>query len=232
MPLFQLLLACLAFYLVALLIGEGVRLLETAIYGPMTIWPRWLTQTIIASLIGGSIAFWTVLRWFKAKDSKFFAYYLMLDYAYSAKTRDANSPELEVRIATFQSEIAAAMDSDVDEVLVVGHSSGAHLGVSILSDLIRLDGVSVNGPKLSFLSLGQVVPMVSFLPKAYRLRADLQLLSTQENITWVDVTAPGNGCAFALCDPVSVSGVATDAKRWPFVLSAALTQALSPARWK
>jgi hypothetical protein len=29
-----------------------------------------------------------------------------------------------------------------------------------------LDGVSVNGPKLSFLSLGQVVPMVSFLPKA------------------------------------------------------------------
>ena len=91
----------------------------------------------------------------------------MHDYAYSAKTRGANPPELEVRIATFQSEIAAAMDSDVDEVLVVGHSSGAHLGVSILSDLICSNGVSANGPKLSFLSLGQVVPMVSFLPKVY-----------------------------------------------------------------
>jgi hypothetical protein len=67
MPLVQLLLACLAFYLVALLIGEGVRLLETAIYGPMTIWPRWLTQTIIASLIGGSIAFRTVLRDFRVE---------------------------------------------------------------------------------------------------------------------------------------------------------------------
>lgn len=67
MPLVQLLLACLAFYLVALLIGEGVRLLETAIYGSMTIWPRWLTQTIIASLIGGSIAFWTVLRDFRVE---------------------------------------------------------------------------------------------------------------------------------------------------------------------
>ena len=55
---------------------------------------------------------------------------------------------------------------------------------------------------------------------------------TQENITWVDVTAPGDGCAFALCNPVSVSGVATDAKRWPLVFSAAFTQALSPARWK
>ena len=67
MPLVQLLLACLAFYLVALLIGEDVRLLETAICGPMTIWPRWLTQTIIASLIGGSIAFWNVLRDFRVE---------------------------------------------------------------------------------------------------------------------------------------------------------------------
>ena len=49
-------------------IGKGVWLLETAICGPVTVWPRWLTQTIIASLIGGSIAFWAVLRCFKAKD--------------------------------------------------------------------------------------------------------------------------------------------------------------------
>ena len=91
----------------------------------------------------------------------------MYDYAYSAKPRSANPPKLEVRIATIHFKIAAVMDSDVDEVLVVGHSSGAHLGVSILSDLICSNGVSANGPKLSFLSLGQVVPMVSFLSKVY-----------------------------------------------------------------
>ena len=72
------------------------------------------------------------LRWFKAKDAKFFAYYLMHDYAYSASTRGANPAELEARMAEFRSEIAAAMQSDVDEVLIVGHSSGAHLGVSII----------------------------------------------------------------------------------------------------
>jgi hypothetical protein len=36
-------------------------------------------------------------------------------------------------------------------------------------------------------------------------------------VTWVDVTAPGDGCAFALCDPVAVSGVAPprgSAGRW------------------
>jgi len=119
----------------------------------------------------------------------------------------------------------------VDEVLVVGHSSGAHLAVSILADLIRENRVPTDGPALAFLSLGQVVPMVSFLPDAHRLRGDLQYLSSRDALTWVDVTAPGDGCAFALCDPVSVSGVAPPDKRWPLVFSASFTQTLSPERW-
>lgn len=187
-----------------------------------------IAVTVSASLLS---AVW-LLGWFKSKDGKFFAYYLMHDYSYSASSRGANPPELEARMAVFQDAIAEALRADVDEVLVVGHSSGAHLGVSILADLIRAGRVPAQGPKLSFLSLGQVVPMVSFLRDAHRLRADLQYLSAQDALTWVDVTAPGDGCAFALCDPVSVSGVAPSDKKWPLVFSAAFTQSLSPARWK
>ena len=172
-----------------------------------------------------------VLRWFKKKDGKVFAYYLMHDYAYSARWNGANPPALEARMAEFADRIAEALLDDVDEVLVVGHSSGAHLGVSILADLHRSGRMSVDGPVLSFLSLGQVVPMVSFLKDASRLRRDLHFLS-QQSMPWVDVTAPGDGCAFALCDPVSVSGVEAPGKRWPLVISAAFTQTLSPARWK
>ncbi len=173
-----------------------------------------------------------VLLWFKARDNKLFAYYLMHDYAYSAQHGGANPPALEVRIAAFADEIATALREDVDEVLIVGHSSGAHLAVSILSDLVRAGQVPKSGPALSFLSLGQVVPMVSFLPRAHRLRADLRFLSACDQVTWIDVTAPGDGCAFALCDPVSVSGVAPKDKRWPLVVSAAFSQTLSPARWR
>lgn len=139
-------------------------------------------------------------------------------------------------MAEFRQRIATALRGDYDEVLVVGHSSGAHLAVSVLADLIRADPMHErlpdNPPALSFLSLGQVVPMVSFLPGAVRLRTDLHFLSTRDALTWVDVTAPGDGCAFALCDPVSVSGVAPAGKRWPLVISAAFTQSLSPKRWK
>ncbi|MEM8579238.1 MAG: hypothetical protein AAGF60_15420, partial [Pseudomonadota bacterium] len=141
----------------------------------------------------------------------------------------ANPPELEARMAEFGTRIADAMAEGWDEVLVIGHSSGAHLGVSILADLVRQGRVQGT---LSFLSLGQVVPMVSFLPEARRLRADLRDLSASPALTWIDVTAPGDGCAFALCDPVSVSGVAPPRKRWPLVLSAAFTQTLSPKRWR
>ena len=174
----------------------------------------------------------TILRWFKSIDNKLFAYYLMHDYAFSAHYKGAIPPALEARMADFGDLIAQALSEDIEEVLIVWHSSGAHLAVSILADLIRDGRAPKGGPKLAFLSLGQVVPMVSFLPNADRLRRDLAFLSAASDVTWVDVTAPGDGCCFALCDPVAVTGVAPDDKLWPLVISAAFTQSLTPARWK
>ncbi len=182
-------------------------------------------------VLAGAAAGVGLLRLFRRYDHKVFAYYLMHDYAYSAMAGGANPPELEARMTQFRATIRNAMQREYDEVLVVGHSSGAHLAVSILADIIRA-GLPADGPALGFLSLGHVVPMVSFLPRANRLRADLQYLAARPDVTWIDVTAPGDGCAFALCDPVSVTGVAPSDKRWPLVISAAFTQTLSPTRWR
>ena len=227
------LLVQLAFALLVFkLIGDGVQAGGAALGGLIGN-PGWLRYpvTMIAWGLGGAAAV-LILRWFKSKDGTFFAYYLMHDYAYCASLRGKTPPELETRMAEFRREIAAALTSGVDEVLVVGHSSGSYLGVSILADLIRSGEMPENGAALGFLSLGQVVPMMSFLPDAHRLRADLRYLSAREELAWVDVTAPGDGCAFALCDPVAVSGVAPENKRWPLVISAAFTQTLSEKRWK
>ena len=181
--------------------------------------------------IGGAALTWAVLWRFRKADGRFYAYYLMHDYAFTAQSGGANPPALEARMAEFGDRIAEALLQDWDEVLVVGHSSGAHLAVSVLADLVRAGRVPERGPALGFLSLGHVVPMASFLPRAQKLRGDLAYLSARRELTWVDVTAPGDGCAFALCDPVSVSGVAPEDKRWPLVVSAAFTQTLSPERW-
>ncbi|MCK0138463.1 hypothetical protein [Aliiroseovarius sp. F47248L] len=196
-----------------------------------------LTLRSEAMVIGYWVGFATtvtvLLQWFRKVDNRLYVYYLMHDYAYSARSKGANPPKLETRMGLFADQIADALCSDVEEVLVVGHSSGAHLAVSVLADLLRAGRVPKDGPALAFLSLGQVVPMVSFLPDAHRLRRDLHDMSVQNCIPWVDVTAPGDGCAFALCDPVAVSGVAPEnSKNWPLVVSAAFSKTLSPARWK
>jgi len=220
--------------LLQLIVAVIAARLVGGLLGWLLSWLSFLPAVIVSGLVwAAALAVLVVLlRWFKSIDNKIFAYYLMHDYAYSARYNGATPPELETRMDKFGDLIALALLSDVDEVLVVGHSSGAHLAISILADLLRKRRVPADGPTLSFLSLGQVVPMISFLPKAGALRADLQYLSLTDEITWIDVTAPGDGCAFALCDPVGVSGVETEGKRWPLVFSAAFTQSLSPERWK
>lgn len=195
------------------------------------------TQGFVWSLVSGAV-FWAIflpiaiglLRFFKSHDDKTYAYYLMQDYAYSAKRRGAYPDEIEARLVEFRHRIEAALrEGGIDEVLVVGHSSGAQLAVSVVADIVRSSRFHDTGPSLSLLTLGQVIPMVSFLPEAGRLRRDLRLLSTSEAITWLDVSAPGDGCCFALSDPVSVSGVAPKrGQRWPVIISAAFSKTLSP----
>ncbi len=173
-----------------------------------------------------------ILAWFARHDNLILARYLLHNYAFSSEIGGANPPALEARITEFEEVLAEAMTGDFDEVLVVAHSSGAHIAVSMLSDLIRGGRAPEGGPVLSLLTVGQVIPMVSLLPTAARLRADLNYLSASDRLTWIDVTAPGDGCAFALSDPVAVSGVAPENQRWPLILSGAFTQTLSPERWK
>ncbi|MCU4654530.1 hypothetical protein N8I71_16955 [Roseibacterium sp. SDUM158016] len=185
---------------------------------------------IVAGLGIGLLAAGTLLRWFRRRDH-LLAWYLMHDYAFSAQFEGAYPPEQEARMAEFADRIAGALGGGADEILVVGHSSGAYLAVSILADLLRGGRVPEAGPVLSLLTLGQVIPMVSFLPRATRLRDDLARLGESDRLAWVDVTAPGDGCAFALCDPVAVSGMAGPDKRWPLVLSAAFSKTLSPEAW-
>ncbi len=212
--------------LVALLVAGGAGLFLGRVISP------WLGLPVAALLLV------LLLRLFRRLDRHLYAHYLMHDYAYSASRLGAYPPELADQIRLFAGRIEAALDSEVDEVLLVGHSSGAHMAVSVLAEVLRGRGMEAgggrgdDGPALSLLTLGNVVPMVSFLPRAQALRRDLHDLSRAEGIFWLDVTAPGDGCCFALCDPVAVSGVAPRARRWPLVISAAFSQTLSPERWR
>ncbi len=218
-----------ALYPIVMLIGQLLLAVLAAWFAGSTV--SSLTWPGVGWIVALPIVIW-ILRRFRKLDDRLYAYYLMHDFAFSAGRRGENPPVLEERMREFAQRIADALESETDEVLVVGHSSGAHIAVSILADLIRAGRVPANGPSLGLLTLGHVIPMVSFLPEAKRLRRDLHFLSTRDELAWIDVSAPGDGCAFALCDPVAVSGVATRDGKWPLVISAAFTQTLAPETWR
>lgn len=218
-----------AMYPVVMLLGQLALALLAAGgigWGLSFLLPGWL-----AYLLGLGVVV-PILQGFRRIDGRFFVHYLLLDFAFTAKHKGRNPPELERRLDEFALRIRRELeDPTLDEVLVVGHSSGVHLAVSVLARVIRAGGVPEG--KLGFLSLGHAVPMQSYLPQAQHLREDLRYLSTREELFWLDVTAPGDGCSYALCDPVSSSGAAPrEGKRWPIVISAVFSESLSPETYR
>ncbi|MGY6549736.1 MAG: hypothetical protein ACXIU7_12150 [Roseinatronobacter sp.] len=218
-----------AMYPVVMLLGQlAVALLGAASlgWGLAFLLPGWVAWPL------GLMVVPPILHGFRRIDGRLFVHYLLLDFAFTARHKGRNPPELEARLDDFASRIGAALaDPALDEVLVVGHSSGVHLAVSVLARVVRAGGVPEG--KLAFLSLGHAVPMQSYLPHAQALRVDLRDLSRSDALFWLDVTAPGDGCSYALCDPVSCSGAAPDtAKRWPIVISAAFSESLAPETWR
>lgn len=214
-----------ALYPIAMLTGQALVALAAA---AVLVRVLALAVPLPLAMVAGAALVWAVLAGFRRLDGRLYAYYLMHDFAFTARDGGACPPALEARLAVFADRLAETLQGDWDEVLVVGHSSGAHLAVSVLADLIHSGRVPPDGPALGLLTLGHVVPMASFLPRARRLRGDLRFLATRSEVAWVDVTAPGDACCFGLCDPVAVSGVAPPDATGPLVLSAAFTRTLSP----
>lgn len=209
-------------YPVAMLIAQLLIALALA---------AWVTRALPGwwGLAGIAVAA-AVLALFRRADRWLYAYYLMHDYAFAAHLGGAYPPALEARLARFTDRLAGALAGDVDEVLLVGHSSGAALAV-MLAAAVERRGLPA-GARLSLLTLGQAIPMQAFLPRAERLRGDLAQLAASRAVTWVDVSAKGDGVCFWLTDPPAICGVAPPDAHQPLVFSAAFSDTLSPAKWR
>lgn len=128
---------------------------------------------------------------------------------------------IEERMDAFASRIAdvACAGSDApDEVLVVGHSVGATLGLSVLARVLdHLAAATARSP-IALLSLGHCIPLQSALSQAQRLRHDIQRVA-RSDIEWLDVTSPIDWAAFPGVDPVVAAGLEAPAGWHPRLVS-------------
>jgi hypothetical protein len=97
---------------------------------------------------------------------------------------------------------------DDDEVLVVGHSSGSMLAVSIVARVLaRLPAGPAARPVLSLLTLGQCIPVLGALPPAEGFRQELLAVAGSDRVDWIDYSAPPDACCFPLVDPLAACGL-------------------------
>lgn len=194
----------------------------------------WAAGSLAASALGPAgwaaapAAFLLAMRASRASDGALLVHYLMADLAFTADHAAGRAPEMEARLDAFARRIGAARREGWGEVLVVGHSSGAALAALAADRALAGPGAGP-GARLSLLTFGQTIPMLSFLPGAAALRAALGRLGASEALDWIDVSSPWDGGCFALADPVSVSGARVPGapERNPKVLSARFGDRLS-----
>jgi pimeloyl-ACP methyl ester carboxylesterase len=137
------------------------------------------------------------------------AYWLLRLYAFFVYQANNEVPEFEARLDKFAARILAQVElAQDDEILIIGHSTGAQVAVSLVARMLRKNhGIGSSKPRIALLTLGECIPMLSFLPAAQACRDDLALVSSTTDIDWLDFTAPPDGACFALVDPVTISGI-------------------------
>jgi hypothetical protein len=162
-----------------------------------------------AALPMGAMAFLGVVGAGRAIERRVHGYWLLRLYAFTARQALGLAPELDARLNDCAKRVVehAAVGND-DEILIVGHSTGTMMAVSLLARALEMDpALARRGARISLLTLGQCIPILSFLPQAQAFRRELDAVAHASDVDWLDFTAPVDGACFALVDPVAVSGI-------------------------
>jgi hypothetical protein len=202
-----------------------------SLLGAIVVWlaglPAW-TIPLFALIVLIPVMIYGTRRY----DAKYQINLLTRSYRFTMLQADRRTPDFDARMNEFADVlIDAARSGRFDEILLVGHSSGAHMAAMILARAFAKDAeLGRHGAALSFLSLGHSINMLSWWPQAGWFREELQRVANEPSLTWVDFTFPQDGACFALFDPVAESGLTrpVDAEPKPKLLSLQLYKLFSP----
>lgn len=218
-------LAPLAFGVVSLLLSVLSGWCVAAALGAIPTWPAgW--NVGVGLLAGGTLA-WGALWW----SEKSRLLWLARAWIFVHRWGHHDDEAISERWRVFAQHIANDGDATgADEIVLIGHSAGTWAVVSVLSELLGTPQGRALLPKLRLMTLGQVVPMLSFYPEAHRFRAQVRDVATA-GVPWLDFTAPFDPLCTALADPLMGSGAAPTQNRVA-VRSARFDRMFAPDKYK
>jgi hypothetical protein len=182
-------------------------------------------------------ALWAFLRY---TEQWTYLLYLMSDTIFTSEFAHRRRPDWDARIDRFAGYLADAVsESDADEMVIVGHSSGSFLGVEILSRALERDpGLGRHGPRVVLLTIGGNLPIVGFLPASEDFRRRLGQLAVEPAIDWIDCQSRKDVMNFYPFDPIAGHGLdAGPARRNPIIVPVRFRDIIKPEnynrfRWK
>lgn len=186
----------------------------------------WLSALLVVAI---AVAFAGVVL--PVLDRKFVIYWMSRIFAFNLKQGKGEVEGLHERTGQFANLITqAASSGDFDEIVVIGHSTGCQLAVSVLATAIKAEP----DIKLSFMTLGGSIAMMAWVKEAGWFCDQLERVANHPGIDWIDFSASQDGASFTLFDPVEGSGLKHFNKRnkKPKLLSIKMFQLFSPARFK
>ena len=216
--------ACLA------LIASFVRLGLDALGIPSPF--DWLATTALFIA-----ALWALL---KTTEKYTYLLYLMCDTIWTWEFSHSERPEWDARLDRFAQHLCdVARNTDAQEIVLIGHSSGSFLGTEILARALARDpALGRHGPRIVLLTLGGNYPIVGYNKAAQFFRDHLRRLATEPSVDWIDCQARKDVMNFFDFDPLTSHGIDVGAaRRNPLIVPIRFRDMIRPEnynsfRWK
>jgi len=176
----------------------------------------------------------------KYTENQTYVLYLLSDTIWTWEFSHRKRPEWDQRIDRFaQYLVKVARESDAEEIVVVGHSSGSFLGTEILARALKLDpALGRHGPRIVLLTIGGNFPIVGFHAASQDFRDHLRLLAVEPSIDWIDCQSRKDVMNFYPFDPIAGHGIDVGAlRRNPAIVPVRFREIIKPEhynvfRWK
>ena len=166
--------------------------------------------------------------------------YLLSDTIWTWQFSHRQRPDWEARIDRFAGYLAeVARNSEAEEIVLVGHSSGSFLGAEILARALKLDpALGRHGPRVVLLTIGGNFPIVGFHSVSQDFRDHLRLLAVEPSIDWIDCQSRKDVMNFYPFDPIAGHGINVGtSRRNPTIVPVRFREIIKPEhynlfRWK
>jgi pimeloyl-ACP methyl ester carboxylesterase len=179
----------------------------------------------------------TVLKY---TENQTYLLYLLSDTIWTWEFSHRARPEWDQRIDRFaQHLVKVARESDAEEIVIVGHSSGSFLGTEMLARALQLDpALGCHGPRIVLLTIGGNFPIVGFHAVSRDFRDHLRMLAVEPSIDWIDCQSRKDVMNFYPFDPIRGHDIDVgEARRNPKIVSVRFRDIIRPEhynlfRWK